>query len=674
VSRRVVYWRGGPRAPSLVCALLFLVLLARSAGANGTAAAPAWLPYLESKVLEARQKRLAERKEWLRLGHYRKGWFGGYTSEADGKDFFVAADGKHDPEAELEATLRAFFLAPEPPPPAKAAPGAFVPPALEHPFCRFPARLVWLATELQLDFRRLPARRCERFQEFYKLLQPESLTLVFSSYYLNNPASAFGHTFLRVNRKHSAASSRQQLLDYGVDFSANVDTSNPVLYAVKGLLGLFPGVFRRIPFYYKVREYNDFELRDLWEYELDLKPREVEFVIAHLWELGSTQFAYYYLTENCSYHVLGALEVARPELELIDVLGWPVIPVDTVRALYKNPGLVKAVHYRPSSRTVFTQRLDGLNGEEVAALSRVMSDPQATFPPELSAKAQVRVMDTALDLVDSKYSRELVKAEAERDVDVAQLKQALLERRAKMLVVSDKFEVARPVRESPHRGHASTRLGLGPGYERTRGFDQRLSFRVALHDLGDPPRGYPDSTEIEFLPMELRYFVEDPKLWLEHISLIRVRSLTPWTEFALPISWGVRLGASRLYDEGGHGHLATQFELGGGGTLAALDSAITMYLLGTTEVSALAPIDGGLFDWPLRVGIGPDAGIRLRLADHAVALFGGRWLFLPTQTPRSVYRATGSLRYEYAGDFAVSLDGRLQPEERSVSLSSFIYF
>jgi hypothetical protein len=372
--------------------------------------------------------------------------------------------------------------------------------------------------------------------------------------------------------------------------------------------------------------------------------------------------------------VLGALEVARPELQLVGVLGWPVIPVDTVRALYKNPGLVKAVHYRPSSRTVFKQRLDGLNGEEVAALARVMSDPSATFPPELSAKAQVRVMDTALDLVDSKYSRELVKSDAERDADVAQLKQALLERRAKMLVVSDKFEVERPVRETPHIGHASTRLGLGAGYERAHGFDQRLSLRLALHDLGDPPRGYPDSTEIEFLPLELRYFVEDPRLWLEYINLIRVRSLTPWTEFAMPISWGVRVGASRMYDEGGNGHLAAQFELGGGGTVAALDSAITLYLLGTTEISALAPIDGGIADLPLRAGVGPDAGVRLRLGDHMVALFGGRWLYLPTQTPRSVYRATGSLRYEYESDFAVSLDGRLQPEERSVSLSSFIYF
>lgn len=632
---------------------------------------PAWLDYLERKVAEAYAKRLAEHPTWLRLVHYRKDG-SGYRSEADGAAFFMSPAGKTSPSAELEATLRAVFLAPEPPAPVTAADGPPTPP-LDHPFCRFPARVLWLSEALELDLRRMPVRPCPRFLEFYRLLEPESFTLVFSSYYLNNPASAFGHTFLRINRKNSGLEPRQELLDYGVDFSAGVDTDNAVVYALKGLLGFFPGVFRRIPYYYKVREYNDYELRDLWEYELSLTQREVDLVVAHLWELGSTHFDYYYLTENCSYHVLGALEVARPDLDLVSKLGWPVIPADTVKALYDNPGLVRAVHYRPSSRTVFTQRLDTLSGDEIVALGEVMGDPKAPLGG-LDREGMVRVLDAALDLVDSKFSRELVKHEHERDRDVSEVKQALLARRARLLVVSEPFEIERPERETPHHGHASKRIGLGAGYERERGFDQRLDFRVALHDLSDPPRGYPDSTEIEFLPLQLRYFVEEPRLWLEHLSLIRVRSLTPWTRFALPLSWGFRFGASRLYDEGGRSHLAAQLELGGGGTLALGGGAVLGFLLGTTEVSGLSPIQGGLFDLPLRVGVGPETGVRLRLGDRVVAFVSGRWLYLPEQTPRHVYRATGSVRYEYQDDFAVSLDGRLQPDERMLALSSMIYF
>src|SRR5205085_2119317 len=90
------------------------------------------------------------------------------------------------------------------------------------------------------------------------------------------------------------------LLDYGVDYSATADTSNPVLYAFKGIFGFFPGTFHIFPYYYKVREYNDYESRDLWEYDLSLTPQQVTMLVAHLYELGATYFDYYYIDENCS--------------------------------------------------------------------------------------------------------------------------------------------------------------------------------------------------------------------------------------------------------------------------------------------------------------------------------------------------------------------------------------
>src|SRR5262249_53633592 len=154
-----------------------------------------------------------------------------------------------------------------------------------------------------------------------------------------------------------ASGKRRELLDYGVDYSADVDTTNALLYAFKGLTGLFPGTFHHYPYYYKVREYNDYESRDLWEYDLSLSPAQVAMLVAHIWELGSTYFDYYYLTENCSYHVLGALEAAAPELELLRHVKTPVIPVDTVKALYENQGLVRDVRYRPSIRTQFRKRI-----------------------------------------------------------------------------------------------------------------------------------------------------------------------------------------------------------------------------------------------------------------------------------------------------------------------------
>ena len=264
------------------------------------------------------------------------------TGEADGPLFWLAPDGKVNPAAELDATLEGIWAA-EP-----------TDPRVQHPFCRFPARLMWLDERLHFDPARLPRRQCRRYAEYVGKLRANSVAVVFSSYYLNSPASAFGHTFLRVHRRYGATAN--ELLDSGVDYAAVVDTTNALLYAFKGLTGLFPGMFHSMPFFYKVREYNDYESRDLWEYELDLSPRAVAMLVAHLWEEGSTYFDYFYLSENCSYHVLAAIEVSDPRFHLLDKLRNPVVPVDTVRALMKDPGLVRGIRYRPSLRTTVRTR------------------------------------------------------------------------------------------------------------------------------------------------------------------------------------------------------------------------------------------------------------------------------------------------------------------------------
>ena len=66
----------------------------------------------------------------------------------------------------------------------------------------------------------------------------------------------------------------------------------------------------------KVREYNDTEARDLWEYELNLSPDQVDWMVRHAWETGATWFDYFFFRENCSYHLLSLLELAEPSLHL----------------------------------------------------------------------------------------------------------------------------------------------------------------------------------------------------------------------------------------------------------------------------------------------------------------------------------------------------------------------
>lgn len=614
--------------------------------------------YVERLVQLARDKQLANAEQWRRFLHYQKKLFGGWESEADGEPFFNAPDGKTNPQAELEATVRAFFT----PVPKD--------PKVQHPLCRFPARFAWLDEQLHFDWSQLPRVDCKEYREFVRLLRPRGLTLVFSSYYLNNPASAFGHTFLRIDQGTSADDESRDLLDYGVDYSANVDVTNAILYAFKGILGLFPGTFQRMPYARKVREYSDFESRDLWEYDLEVTQTEVDRTVAHIWELGQTYFAYYYLTENCSYQMLGILEAANPKLKLLAGLNNPVIPADTVKALFKNPGFVRRVKYRPSNRTQFRLRMSGLSGEERDAVAILMSDPKAALPRSFSTAQQVLALDTAIDLIDVQLSRDVVKAREEMDQEGTEKQQSLLERRAGYDVQTEPPKYAAPVDQMPQLGHGSQRLGLGSGYDDQRGYFHSLSFRLAMHDLTDSGVGFPDGSEIEFLPMRLRYYVETPKLSLEELTLIRVKSLTPLGRFSRSWSWLVDAGSHKNHDRGCDNCYSAFGRFGAGFAVQPLPF-FTFFALGTAQLDA--PLKSGLLD-VFRVGVGPYGGLRMRFGDISTLLVTGQWAYLPGQHPMQTFEANAQLRVNYLKNFALGAEGRAYQRTQSLELTSYMYF
>ena len=82
---------------------LFAFLLVTAGVQASDRADPA---YLDELLRQAVELRLSDAREWHLLLHYRENLWKGFTSEADGPAFFLAPNGKTDPAAELEATLR----------------------------------------------------------------------------------------------------------------------------------------------------------------------------------------------------------------------------------------------------------------------------------------------------------------------------------------------------------------------------------------------------------------------------------------------------------------------------------------------------------------------------------------------------------------------------------------
>lgn len=642
---------GAPRA--FASALLLVV-------ARGASPAPD-PAYAEALIAKAHRLGLARDPHWLRLGHWRKLPLTGYRSEAAGRDFFVDPLGRTDPAAELEADLRAFFGATEQ---SREEVARGLMPAI----CRFPARLAVLRQRLGFDPARLDLKPCPRLDEYWERVQPESVSLIFSAYYLNNPASMFGHTFLRV-RKRGPAVERQKrgLLDSAIDYAADPDTSNPVLYAVKGLFGFFPGTFRLRPYFYKVREYNDFESRDLFEYDLSLTEAEVALLAAHVFELGSTHFDYYYADENCSYHILAALEAAAPRLTLLDHLGTPVVPIDTVKALYANPGLVRELHYRPSATTQFAARVSGMPRDQRALVEALANDADTPLPGSLGEEQRIQVLDAGADLIDVRYAKDLP---FDPGGEGGRLKQRLLERRAALQRPSEPLRIDPPT-HLPHDTHGSARLSSGAVWSDADGAAATLGGYLALHGLDDPLGGYPDLSQIEFFPVELRVLGRGAAVQLERLHFLDALSLHGMTTFDHGISWKVRAGLERVRDAGCASCLAGTFVLGSGASAEA--GPAVAFATADVSLQFSEALRGFSFARSLRAGLGPAAGVRLRAGERFTAMVTGHLYWLPGAAGPWTWATEAGIRLVVTRDLSLGISGRKLPEAAEAGAGLFFF-
>ena len=502
--------------------------------------------YLKDLISRSQQLRLADHPEWHRLLHYQPRAFGrGVESLNDDPVFFNAPDGRRNPQTELAATLAAFFV-----------PGAEN--EREQPAqCRFIARYAWLKERLAFDPARLPEAPCRRFRAFREALDPQGATLIFASAFLNNPASMFGHTLLRLDRR--GQDERTRLLAPTVNYAAHATDPIGLRYAWKGLTGGYHGRFTLSPYFEKVRDYNDLEHRDLWEYRLTLTPAELDRLVRHLWELLPTYYDYYFFDENCSYHLLALLEVARPGLRLTDRFHAWTIPSDTIQAVSRTPGLVDEVIYRPSTASRLRDRMKRLStGERELARAlgegrRPADDVELMAQPPVTRTA---VLDAATALVSYRQERQIVAtAEGER------LSSSLLLVRSRVDDIGPPPSVPAPD-SRPDRGHDSTRLILSTGRDHGQSFTQ-IEWRAGYHDLLDTSRGFEPGAQIEVLRIGIRHR-EDGETRLQELDVLNVLSLPAFDETIRTWAWRMQAGWQRSPVPGEGDPLVFRFRMGGG--------------------------------------------------------------------------------------------------------------
>ena len=209
-----------------------------------------------------------------------------WRSEIQNPSFFLDPDDNVNPAAELRKTLEALLS------PVESIPN-------NHAQCRFIARFNWLKTKLNFSENSLPNVRCSRFEQWVDLKKIDSISLIFVSAFMGNPASMYGHALLRLNYLEDYKG--RNLMAPTFSYGASVDPEDSsISYLFKGLSGGYQGKYADQQFYNFHHEYGETELRDLWEYELNLSKEQQRRVIFHAWEMlvGKVKFSYYFLTDN----------------------------------------------------------------------------------------------------------------------------------------------------------------------------------------------------------------------------------------------------------------------------------------------------------------------------------------------------------------------------------------
>lgn len=581
----------------------------------------------DALIEQAHQLNLADNPAWLDLIHMRRGFPGRARSEVADPQFFLAVNGLMDAEAELDATVRALNED------ASLA-------------CRFPARWHWLSQFLDLGAR----AECAELDSWKQKLATQHLTLLFPSMYLQNPASMFGHTFLRFDQNE-----KSPLLAYTLSYAAKPDKQDNVLfYVYKGVFGGYPGVFAVQPYYQTVTDYGDIEHRDIWEYSLNLNAKEIDQLLSHVWELRDKKIDYYFLRENCALQLLSLFDVARPGMQLTqNQFPLYAIPVDTVRSL-RDAGLIEGSVYRPAiaSRVaqMYTQLDESLQTKAVGCAVRTDCLPDSCSGCDWGSSqeneiSRARILELAAEIHQLKNENA----------------QELLSQRSQL---SEENVWLPFVADDPQNSHDSARWSVAAGDYEHKSYAE-FGLRPALHDWLDDDAGLIEGAALEALSLRLRYYPEADRAQLQQLKIFGMQSYSPVQPWQMPLSSEMNLGMYRINDE-------KVFYAEGGLGLSAKVSVLHFFALADLVIETMPQREPGEAAY-----LGVHAGVRSKLFTGRL-LLDGKWQnsFAGYEETRKLFNA--GYQWDVSRRYALRMEYMLWRSEilneRDIRLGLLGYF
>ncbi len=494
--------------------LVFLIVTLISTTAYSTASFP-------NKELE---------QKWYILNHYDQNG----VSDIQNDNFFLHTNGQHNPLDEYMSFIDLL---------KKQKKNDID----NTNICRFPARVTLLKKHF-IWAKQISLPICSTFLAEMKPDKIQSASLIFASGYFNNPGSYYGHVLLRFN--YTKDTLNQETLNSSLNYGANsTDRDGSIAYILNGVFGGYSASYQRNNNFIHSNRYTNGELRDLWEYELNLSKEELQFLIEHSWELMNAEFKYYFFNDNCAHRVLDLIERATSK-GLKDTHGFWLLPIQVIqninKPIDKTPSLIKKETYHPSLKQLFEYRYNALTSTEKNRFKQFFSS-KSQENNLLIKEMSNRTLFSILDYLDIEIAKiTLEKKDQNKKKQLDKKRQSILNELFQRPPQKHREQESLPPKGSilEHRPTSTLRTGYA---HRNSQNAFSVKYQIANNDLID--NIIPRQEKSRLIMGAIEFDLYKDNIDLRDITLIDITnlntslSLTPLTS---EYSWQVKLGYEHI--------------------------------------------------------------------------------------------------------------------------------
>ena len=404
-------------------------------------------------------------------------------------------------------------------------------------FCRHPSRAFFITRHIS-SLPKFNYQRCEEYLKWIENGDITSISFMYVTGYLKNPASFFGHTLLKFNR--GLGNQNQSLLERSLNYGAETNNDAALPYVVKGLIGKYKAALQEESFFRLSAEYQEFQMRDIFEYRLSLSDYQKNIILSYTYEMQFREYDYYFLADNCAYRINRILGLALGD-EPMPKTPWKA-PIDLLINIHDS-GLVTDIIYYPSQTTKMIASIKSLSTQDKEIFYSVLKGKPDQY------ENLERLETTSVKLAAIEYLN-YSKLKAYKKNDEITLQDIDRARKKILLGINPqksfkKKKVA--LTAFPHEINRPTRISYNALQIEGGKVAHSFVLRGANFELLDKDKTKKTRSEFVFLSPKITYF--DDELLFDELIFFKILSLND-LGVKIPnernISWGIDISRKNL--------------------------------------------------------------------------------------------------------------------------------